>query len=298
VSVICLPGLVATNPQSYLAALGVLDVLGDRARLSWSQSAEAEIIGDATVDEIVAAVVRDALASTSSPILAWSYSDGDGDGATKRDIKHPAADTEILLALADARSSREGRLARALVAVGGTMATRATAAAPTRLHMTSRNQQWIAIVDESRRAVDADNVRAAIVDDDGRTRLVSALGWDCLASRPRAYCASASDTEPRTQPAAQWLAYLGLAYHPTSLVPDEHATRAGQVRTTGVHGGWRDQVFTYPIWPWALTASEAAEVIEVAWLQRSPRVMVFASRIERDRWGGGRMSPGAPVVMQ
>ena len=90
---ILLPGLDGSNPLGFLAALGVLNVLGERhsgSTLGWTSGDWRPILRDArlaTEDQLIAAIAADLGTWIDDPCLSLKYKKASGSGAW--DLKPP-----------------------------------------------------------------------------------------------------------------------------------------------------------------------------------------------------------------
>ncbi len=312
VPVLELPGLAGQNPLGFLATLGLLRVLDHHARaaaipppaLGFEAAAphRARVRTALPFDALKQVVLEDAAAQTGSPVLTFAYTaEGEvcssSDPAAVRDLKGPPHHVARLLdavAAAGASRRRDADLAAALFCESVTDGK--GQAKPTALHFTAGQQAFLAMVDELRRGIqDADLEEALRGPWTNRSKLPS-LGWD--SSSARAYALRATDPAGEKRgsvPAANWLALQGLAYLPV------YPGRRG-LQTTGVRGGWKNGVFTWPLWTVLASSPVVASLLRIDLRRWSARereaaavVAVLASAIQRsDRYGS--FSPAAVVL--
>jgi len=310
-SALRLPGLDAQNPLGFFAALGLLRVIDIHARerdielprLSFSSDASpsAMLVTELTIDDVVGLVLEDAAAQANCALLQLAYTNegescSPSSGDAKRDLKpKPAHAREFLTAVARS-PRRDADLAAGLFSElvqdnnGNTK--------PTALYFTAGQQAFLKMVDELRAGITADDVREAL---DGpwlsKSRLPS-LSWDSSQSRLYALRATDPSSEKRgSVPSANWLAVQALAFFPVVV-------QRGRLVTTGVEGGWKDSVFTWPVWSVPITVPVVASLIRSdagAWSARARAAMgvemVFSSRILRSDQGGyGTFAP-ADVIL-
>ena len=110
---------------------------------------------------------------------------------------------------------------------------------PTFFDFTSRNAQFLEQVDAIRSSLDADQFRDCLEHGVPDPMAVSTtMDWDPSADAPGAiYSATVSGRRP----AAEWLAFRGLAYFPVT----GHGSTS---YTTACRGRRKDGVFAWPIW--------------------------------------------------
>ncbi len=303
-------GLDAQNPLGFFASLGLLRVLDaatkeglPKPRLSFAEGALAYALlrTDFTRPELERAVLLDADHQAASLALGLAYGE---DGRlcapsspdATRDLKpSPAAAREFLTKVAEA-PRRDADLAAAFFSElvqdnnGNTK--------PTAFHFTAGQQTFLAMVEALRTGLDLESLREAL---DGPWRNSSALpslSWDATVARQYALRASNPSSEKRgSVPAANWLAVQGLAFFP--VMP-----RRGRLWTSCVRGGWKDSVFTWPVWHVPATARTVGALLRSDARDLTARErhamgigIVFASNILRtDQGGYGSFSPADAVV--
>ena len=307
-----LPGLEAHNPLAFFAALGLLRVLADDARrraapaprLAFEDAGMlvAAIETDLARDEVIAAVLRDAVAQADNRALQLAY-DEDGkvvppstEDAT-RDLK-PSQSADGARALLEAVVTADRRasdLAAAWFAEGA--ADRSGKTKPTAFHFTAGQQAFLDMVEKLRAELNAEHVREALFGPWTNTSQLPSLSWDSSAARMYALRATNPSGEKRgSVPGANWLAVNGLTFFPV-------AARGGQLTTRGVEGGWKDSTFTWPVWTPPADARTVGSLLRLdvaSWTAAQRRVagvtVVFQSRILRtDQGGYGSFSPAGPV---
>ena len=306
-----LTGMDAQNPLAFFAALGLLRVLDDavactkgpRPRLGFHDqgSLTPYVVTSLSMDDVIRIVLEDAAVQADNPVLKIAY---DKEGAERppnhpdasHDLKPPPALARTVLerlASAPPRASRLGAAFFAEFAVDNNGNTK-----PTSFHFTAGQQAFLAMVEELRAHVSADDVREALVGPWVGSSKLPSLSWDSSVTRLYALRAGNPAKEKRgSVPAANWLAVIGLEFFPVNVV--KH-----RLVTTGVEGGWKNSTFTWPVWSPAANAATIAGLLrsEVQRLSSSERealgvVAVLRSSIMRSDQGGyGTFSPAAVVI--
>lgn len=310
-SELVLTGLDAQNPLAYLAALGLLRVLDDHARRQ-SQVPPRLCFRDQgglvpcmrtelLIDDVISVVLEDAAAQADNAVLRIAY-DSDGKerppnypGAS-HDLKPPPALARLILERAVEAPPRGARLAAAFFTElikdnkGNTK--------PTAFHFTAGQQAFLAMVEDLRSQISADDVREALVGPWTNSSTLPSLSWDASVTRLYALRAGNPSKERRgSVPAANWLGLVGLEFFPVHAI-------GGRLATTCVEGGWKDSRFTWPVWEPALEAATIASLLrsDVAALDATERtamgiLAVLRSRILRlDPGGYGTFTPADIVV--
>jgi hypothetical protein len=250
-----LTGLDGQNPLGFLAALGLLRILDEHARrgrlpkpkLSFVDEGQqvARIWSSLELEAIQGVILEDAAAQAESLALRLAYDD-DGNlvepsapGAT-RDLKPSPASARAYLARLSGASRRDADLAAGLFSElvqdnnGNTK--------PTALHFTAGQQTFLSMVEELRKGISVSDLQEALIGPWKNLSALPSLSWDSSATRNYALRASNPSKEKRGSVAgANWLAVHGLAFFPVH-------PRRGRLRTAGVAGGWKDSVFTWPLW--------------------------------------------------
>jgi hypothetical protein len=306
-----LTGLEAHNPLGFLAALGLVRVLDHHAagrgepppRLGFVDQGAfvANLVTPHTLEEITDLVLRDAAAQADNRALQFAYDDEGalvaptGKGAT-RDLKpSPAGARELLeyAATADRRTA-----AQAMAWFSELVQDNNGKTKPTAFHFTAGQQAFLEMVEELRTGLTAEHLREALVGPWLNTSSLPSLTWDASISRLYALRAGNPAKERRgSVPGANWLAVLGLALFPVVV-------QAGRLVTTCVEGGWKDSIFTWPVWSPAAEVSAIASLLRLdatVWTQRQRAAYgietVFSSRILRSDQGGyGSFTPAAVVA--
>lgn len=306
-----LPGLEAHNPLGFLAALGLLRVLDHEAaitgrappRLGFVEQGAflANLVTSHTVAEITAIVLRDAAAQGDNRALQLAY-DKDGSivpAGTKssiRDLKpSPAGARELLdyAATADPRTAAQAAAWFSELVQDNNGRTK-----PTAFHFTAGQQAFLKMVEDLRTGLTEEHLREALDGPWTNTSLLPSLSWDASVTRLYALRAVNPSGEQRgSVPGANWLGLLGLAFFPVVVLDS-------RLVTTCVTGGWKDSVFTWPVWSPAAELTAIASLLRLdvaAWTQRERAAYgietVFRSRILRaDQGGYGSFTPAAVVA--
>lgn len=325
---IALPGLDGGTPLGFMAGLGVLCVIrgdkhgrfGQEPRLAWRLDERWHPVvhgveGD--LETIVERVAKDAEAWATAPVLKFRYPKRE-----KRGLKlvgalaAPAAvyrawlkdrldagDLESLeyaaaLAFEAAAEPRkdsvtEEELRRYGVPFDDT-APLDHSTLPTMFDFTSRNAQFLEQVEEIRKVLDLDSIRDTLRDGTPDPRAERTLDWDPAADAPGAIYGRRLFG---LRPAAEWLAFRGLAFFPV-------AGRSGQLRTTACRGRRKAGEFVWPVWEVEATAPVIASLLRCPDLDRlDPAarrergiVQVFRSRLTKKADGySGMFAPTEPV---
>ena len=164
---------------------------------------------------------------------------------------------------------------------------------PTAFHFTAGQQTFLAMVDELRRGITADDVREALFGPWLNTSRLPSLSWDSSVARLYALRAGDPSKEKRgSVPAANWLGVIALELFPV-------AVRRGRLETACMKGGWKDSAFTWPVWSVPLTFSTIAALLRTDTGKWTPKqreaagiAALFRSKITRSDQGGyGAFSP-------
>jgi len=308
-----LTGLDGQNPLGFFAALGLLRVLDDdafrrdvsRPRLRFATAGEPvpTVSADLAMDAIVAVVLDDARQQGENHALQLAYTTGGepivaGDPSAVRDLKPPPPLAKGLLEACATRTPRES----ALVAgwFSELVADNNGNTKPTALHFTAGQQSFLAMVEDLRQGITSNDVREALLGPWLNTSRLPSLSWDSSVARNYALRASNPSKEKRgSVPAANWLGVIAMEFFPV-------APQRGKLATTAVKGGWKDSVFTWPLWDRPLTASAAAALLRID-LRRMRSAewaalgvtRVYEAAIQRSEQGGyGSFSPAAVVTPQ
>lgn len=305
-----LTGLDGQNPLAFFAALGLLRVLDERLpprlarpRLSFRDDGRQtpHLHTSLGFDDVCGLVLEDAASRSGALALALAY-DKTGELV--------AADREDAIADLKPRPEAAAAFLRGLLGMDRRSLDLAAAffselvtdnngnTKPTALHFTAGQQKFLEMVAELRGSLQRAHLDEALLGPWRGIDPLPSLSWDATVARQYALRASDPSKEKRGSVAgANWLAVTGLSYFAV-------AARRGRLITTGVVGGWKDGVFSWPVWAPACTRLEVASLLraDVTKLQRHERealgvTQVFRSAITRSDQGGyGGFSP-ADVVL-
>jgi hypothetical protein len=305
----CLTGLDGQNPLGYFAALGLLRVLDAQPRSEsappprlWFESDGRELAhveSPLSIDAIVEAVVADARDDSCHAALGLTYDDKgllvppEAEGAI-RDLKpSPEAARTFLDAMT--------RLDRPTADLAASLFSELVQdnngnTKPTAFHFAAGQQRWLDMTRALRRGVHADHVRAALLGPWEEVIELPSMAWDSSVARNYALRATNPSTEKRgTVPGAHWLAVLGLSFFPVIV-------RRGRLVTTRVEGGWKDSVFTWPIWSAPASVPVVTSLLrtDVRRLNAAERAAMGVTRcfesaiLRSDQGGYGSFTPAAP----
>jgi hypothetical protein len=297
-----LTGLDAQNPLAFLAALGLLRVLDDHARrrgherprLAFSdRGQQLPVLSCAlgSYDDVASAVLADAAHRADCPVLQLAYDkDGNRVAASSpgalRDLKPPPGLARAVLDEAAGADRSSADLAAAVFSELVQQTTDEHKTKPTAFHFTAGQQAFLRMVDQLRVGISADDVREALLGPWQGLSALPSLGWDSSASRQWALRAENPSNEKRgSVPAANWLAVVGLSFFPVTV---QH----GHLVTSRVDGGWKNSVFSWPVWSPAILVSAASSLLRLDVRRFSARergamgvTQVFAARIVRSDYG-------------
>lgn len=298
------------NPLTFFAALGALDVITAHAEgtslptLRWATDAfepYAVLSGIDTADDFAHMVLRDRDAWLDSVVLH---------GPTTQPAKDLKVDPDAArewLALVEADgTARELRLLQALLSEGGLDASSGSKTKPTHLHFTAGNQQFLVMIRDLASQVTAERVIEAVVGPWAYDCTSTPMGWDTsVGERLYALRATAPASDKKLSvPAADWLAFLGLAYFPTVTSVDR------RLHTTGCEPGWKRGSLTWPVWDGEVTATTARSLIAgplahnfgrfadtaEARARRGIRQVMRSRIIRADQGGYGSFAPPEPIL--
>lgn len=325
---IALPGLDGGTPLGFLAGVGVLRVLRGRGdeerirepRLSWRLGDRWHpvihgIEGD--LETIVQRVADDAEAWADAPVLKFRYPKREKRGLKLVGALSPpvavyrawlrerldAGDLESLeyaaaLAFEAANEPKKGGATEDELHEYGVPYDSAApidhGTLPTVFDFTSRNAQFLEQVAEIRKALDVSGIRETLRDGTPDPRADRTLDWDPAADAPGAIYGRRLYG---LRPAAEWLAFRGLAFFPV-------AGRGGHLQTTSCRGRRKAGEFIWPLWEVEATAPVIASLLRYPDLDRlEPEarrelgiVQVFRSRLTKKADGySGMFAPTEPV---
>ena len=302
-------GLDAQNPLGFLAALGLLRILDDHARrrqqplptLAFVDDGQqvAQIHSHLDLEAIKGLILEDAVEQGQSRALRLAYDDHDfvapDTPKAVRDLKPPPVVARRHLISMQAAPRREADLAAAFFSElvqdnnGNTK--------PTALHFTAGKQVFLTMVEALRRGVSDADIDEALQGPWTNTSQLPSLSWDATATRSYALRASDPAGERRGSiGAANWLAVHGLAFF-TVVVERQ------RLKTTAVDGGWKDSVFTWPLWSLPATAATATALLRCdarRWSSRARAasgisLVLQAGILRSDQGGYGSFTPSSVV---
>lgn len=301
-----LTGLDGKNPLAFLAALGVLNALADRAkegqpapRLAWRKGTYLPAIVNGPEPERLLEVLEQDLRSfrTEPAILGLRYQKGGG--AQAHDLKPPPGEFAKYLSGLVGDGSRPGPERRRSLALASAFATDVARdnnenTKPTALHFTAGQQEFLAMVSELIAGVSADDLKEALFGPWRHQRPLPVLQWGNTSSRDYALRAGDPSKDKKLGvPGADWLAFRGLSFLRVAPVHD-------RIETTGCRGEWKTGVFRWPLWTVPLTRPVIASVltsheirdVEPGTLRARGIEIVFESAIRRSDQGGyGSFAP-------
>ena len=305
-SELTLTGLDGRNPIAFLAALGVLNALADRAepraepKLAWKLTGtyRPTIVGGPSRDELVAFLCEDLAAFREEPALVELWSPSEEGLSQEDDLKpEPERFRKYLLALVRRGSPRSLSFA----------ASFATDAAkdnkgntkPTALHFTAGQQVFLGMLRELLEGVSSEDIKEALFGPWRYARPLPVLQWDNASARDYALRASDPSKDKKLGvPGADWLAFRGLPF--VRVAPRADRVHGPRIQTVGCRGEWKTGSFRWPIWSPPLrratigslvTSPELFEMDPITMRARGVDV-VFESAIRRSDQGGyGSFSP-------
>jgi hypothetical protein len=302
---IVLTGLDGSNPLAFLAALGVLNVLGDHGSpsMAWRSGDWRPIVDEPTVvdrNDLLVRLMADLATWRDDACLELKYSKGGKLPKQAWDLKPPPDIFRSYLAELIAPSSPTARRSVDFAAAFATETAQDNNGntKPTALHFTAGQQQFLEMVAALRDAVNRDDLEEALFGPWRYERALPILGWDCSAARIYALRADdPSKAAKRGIPGADWLAFRGLSF--VRVVPI-----GARIATTGCSGEWKTGVFRWPLWDVALSRDSVHVAVQTAALHDMPAAhrrargisAVFECGIRRSEQGGyGSFAPAAAV---
>lgn len=310
-----LPGLNASNPLAYLAALGLLQVLQDssaqaepskRWRLSWRDEGRwlAVLHGSADAESVIQTLHADVASWRDELALQLAYDDQGGrvSASTEKATFDLKSSPETFRSFADEAADNcvpeRLRSAHLIAAYGSELVTDNNGnLKPTALHFTAGQQTFLGMVRGLQQGVTADDFREALLGPWNNVSKLPSLSWNASAPRVYAYRADNPSGEKRgSVPAADWLAFMGLRFFPV-------ASKRSRLLTPGVKGGWKDSTMRWPVWSPSLSVNAIRSLLTWPGLRDlSARdqcvtagiAALYESRILRSDQGGyGSFSPAS-----
>lgn len=305
-----LTGLDGSNPLGFLAAVGLLRVLCDAdpsrdrsPHLSWRDEGvwRPALTSRFELDEIVDVVVNDAATWREEPAFRLAYMKSgqqvlpEEEGAIW-DVKPPPAILHDhlgdLAASAQAGQRRSADMAAALGSEDGL--DRSGFIKPTGFHFTAGQQQFLRMITGLAVGLEREHVFRALTGPWKRDSQLPTFAWDSMESRMYALRASDPSSVKRGgEPGADWLAIQALPAFPVFAQHGKAVTRC-------FTGGWRDAVFTWPLWTPRATYAAVRSLLAVGHFAETPVAerrargiaLVFRSSVTRSDQGGyGNFTP-------
>ncbi len=291
-------GLSGTNPQTFLAMVGLLRVANARnlsARLAFSADGSFHpiVVTDAEVDW-PAMITEDAQSASGPQPWRLEYPKEDKGGSKLvADLKAPT--DAFLQFLKGAREEwLHGRPERAdFAAAYGTSVAKDGKGntKPTAFHFTAANQQFLGGVELARAAVTSEWTTQALIDIDS-ARPGPNLRWDPAADRSYALMAQNPNADGTSGCAPmEWLAFRGLPAFPS-------CPRGQRIMTAGVTGRGNAMRFTWPLWSTPHPLGLVRRMVVMDWSKRnlpSRRLLsvttICTSEIRRTGQGFGNFGP-------
>lgn len=292
-----LPGLDGSNPLGFLAALGLLRVVGG-AKLGFAANGSFQAFLDG-VDKraLVAIVAGDADSAGRSAPWRLTYTKA----ATKNqraqevtDLKPPPEEFKKFLAacIESWLTGRDEAVAYAAaygtdVAVDGKGNTK-----PTAFHFTAAQQSFLGAVENIRASLNSEWVETSLFEGHGQ-KPGSNLRWDPGAERNWALMANnPSDDGTLVDAPLEWLAFRGLPLLPSF-------PRGMRIITTGVTGRGHDMTFAWPLWSLPASLHTVRSALQLDWTgsarEQAERGVfaVCSSSIRRTSQGFGNFGPSS-----
>jgi hypothetical protein len=300
-----LTGLDGSNPLAFFAALGALRMLEESGlsdvRLAWRDDGLwRPVLRGVSQQELLDRLSEDQSRWSDCMALQLAYGD-EGELAEngQRDLKPaPAAFAQYLerAAVAVAELGPPARRDVDLLAAFGTELAEDNNARvkPTAFHFTAGQQAFLKMVQDLYEGVTQEDLTEALFGPWRGTSRLPSMSWDATATRFYALRATNPSGEKRgSNPGADLLAILGLTYFPVACI-------SSRLETTAVRGGWKDSVFTWPLWNdflrsptiRALVARRDLPHLSAAQCRALGIPVLFQSDIARSAQGGyGSFSP-------
>jgi hypothetical protein len=272
-----LKGLSGSNPLGFMASVGLLRLLathGKHARLGFTEDGgfHAWIECNPAWDDIPSAVTKDAEAAAGAQPWRLEYTKQEKRGIkVVADLKAPPEQfrTFLISAVDEWLSGRPEKANYAAaygtdVAVDGNGNTK-----PTAFHFTAAQQQFLEIVEESRRKITRDWVERSLEDRDGKTKPGPNLRWDPDAERSRALMGvNPGDDSTAVNAPLEWLAFRGLPAFPCIPV-------GNRILTGGVTGRRQDELrFHWPLWSCGASYATVRSLLllTAGWIEKEEQI--------------------------
>lgn len=252
----CLSGLEGTNPQGFLAALGVQVAFShedEQPRLWWTDDLTPRAMVDEEFD--IERIAEQVLRATAR----WEASRAvnprrpDGSAMPKGDeLKLGPSDIRDYLRSRPTDHDDTGRtLMFALVAEGSL--DKQGVAKPSDLYFTAGQQKFLDAARKILRGAMREDIVDGLMGPWRYESEIPSLGWDVVDDRVYALRANNPGPEKkRTNPGPEALAVLGLSLHPVFAGRDRTLTQ-------GCSGSWKGGHYSWPLWsrPATLHATKA-----------------------------------------
>ncbi len=318
-----LPGLDGSNPLGFLAALGLLRLLDYQARLETRQRPRLGWIDDGywqpvlhdagDIENVIAAVIDDKSSWADDPAFLLAY-DESGEvlvdprtagGTITRDLKPKPAAMRAFLDRIAGMGEDECLKRGGWITARRSMDTASSYGSeiiqdnngntkPLTLHFTAGQQKFLEAVAKLQESTTEEDLREALLGPWKRSSKLPSMSWDATVARIYALRATDPSKEKRGSiPGADWLAFIALGL--LLATP-----RRSSLITTGVRGGWKDSVLTWPLWTSPASTQVVRCLLAIARLHglsaegRAARgiAVIFSSRITRSDQGGyGAFTP-------
>lgn len=309
---IVVSGVNGTNPLGFLAAIGLLRLLGtsradatlgflaDGTFNPFIETREPTLVtagatDDAQREALSVLVADDAARCASNPAWDLRYEKQEKNAVKiVADLKAPPDKfREFLTASVERWLSGDDESAAYAAAFGTSVVQdRKGNTKPTAFHFTAAQQQFLGTVDAVRRLVDAGWSLESLFDGHAG-RPGGNLRWDPGAERSWALMANDPNTDGTNVDAPlEWLAFRALPLFPT--FPSRST-----IVTTCVTGRGNRMMFTWPLWSIPLSLATVRSVLQMPWTgppsQRAMRgvLAVCASPIRRTSQGFGNFGPAS-----
>ena len=253
-----LPALQANSAHGFLAAIGVVEALhraGLDARLSWTAELfpHARLHGPASIDEAIAAVLRDRDRRLGGFVLDHPP------GAPYDTLGRPAVEAAAWWQRAAAQPDDHPDLDLfcGLLVEGGR--TGKGASKPTHFDLTAGQAKFLKIVRSIAQALNADLLDEAMRGPWQHRSTLSTLRFEATGERLAALRGVPPSLDAvRGVPGADWLAFLALSFYPLSLRP---APDRDRVVTPACDANWNRSAFRWPVWRQPLARAAIAALV-------------------------------------
>jgi hypothetical protein len=294
-----LTGVSGTNPLGFLASVGLLRIVTERAqgaRLGFLDDGSFQPFLDGVDGPLETLVAEDAKRSAGNQAWRLEYGKTTKRGtAPVADLKPPPDAFERFLRQRVAEwidGNEEGATYAACYATSVARDGKGNTK-PTAFHFTAANQQFLGAVETIRASVTLDWAKQSLFEG-GAWRPGGNLRWDPAADRNYALMANdPNDDGTSVDAPLEWLAFRGLPLFPT--VP-----RGMRVLTTGVTGRGDEMAFTWPLWSLGARLATVEALVGCSMTDRNEPELssrgVFAiasSEIRRTTQGFGNFGPAS-----